>query len=96
MADMLLVKVLLNSVVSTLNGKFMCVNISIFYLNTLLPWYKYLRLKLGSIPQEVIDKYKLLEKTKAYGYVYTKVDKGMHGPPQAGLISQDLLEKDWM
>ncbi len=33
-ADMLLVKVMLNSIVSTMNAKFMCIDISNFYLNT--------------------------------------------------------------
>ena len=61
-ADMVLVKFLLNSVVSTKGAKFMRINISNFYLNTPLPRFDYLKLKLSDIPQEVIDEYKLNEK----------------------------------
>ena len=39
-ADMLLMKIMLNSVVSTLNAKFMSIDISNFYLNTPLPRYQ--------------------------------------------------------
>ena len=59
---MVLVKFLLNSVVSTKGAKFMRINISNFYLNTPLPRFDYLKLKLSDIPQEVIDEYKLNEK----------------------------------
>ena len=61
-ADMVLVKFLLNSVVSTKGAKFMRINISNFYLNTPLPRFDYLKLKLSDIQQEVIDEYKLNEK----------------------------------
>ncbi len=52
---MLLVKVMLNSVVSTMNAKFMCIDIANVYLNTPLPRFKYMKLKLTNIPQEVIN-----------------------------------------
>ena len=93
-ADMLLVKVMLNSVASTMNAKFMCIDISNFYLNTPLPRYKYLKLKLSDIPQEVIDEYNLMEKVTPDGFVYVEIRKGMYGLPQAGLIVRELLEKD--
>ncbi len=60
-ADMLLVKCMLNSVVSTMNAKFMCIDISNFYLNIPLKRYEYLNLKITYIPQEVIEEYKLRE-----------------------------------
>ena len=41
-ADILLVKVMLNSVVSTMNAKFMSIDISNFYLNTPMERYEYL------------------------------------------------------
>ncbi len=52
---MLLVKCLLNSVVLTKGARFMSINIRNFYLNTPLPRYIYMTLKLIDIPQEVID-----------------------------------------
>ena len=84
-ADMLLVKCMLNSVVSTLNGKFMCIDISNFYLNTPLPRPEYIKMKLSDIPQEVIDEYDLMKLATADGSVYIEVTKGMYGLPQSGL-----------
>ena len=89
---MLLVKCLLNSVVSTKRAKFMSIDISNFYLNTPLPRYEYMKLKLTDIPQEVIDKYKLEDKVTPYGFDYVEICKGMYGLPQGGLIAQQLLE----
>ena len=43
-AEMLLVKILLNSVVSTPGGKFMCLDISNFYLENPLPRPEYVKL----------------------------------------------------
>ena len=92
-ADMLLVKIMLNSVVSTLNAKFMSIVISNFYLNTPLPRYEYLKLKLDDTPAEVQEEYNLQEKVTVDGHIYIEICKGMYGLPQAGLIAQQLLEK---
>ena len=52
--DMLTVKLLLNSIVSTLNEKFMSIDIKDFYLNTPMPRSEYMRLKLNDLPDDVI------------------------------------------
>ena len=49
-ADMVSVKVMLNNVMSIPGAKIMSINISNFYLNTPLPQYEYLKLKLIDIP----------------------------------------------
>ena len=72
-ADMLLIKCMFNSVLSTPGAKFMGIDISNFYLNTPLPRYEYLKLKLADIPQEVIDEYKLMEKATPDEYVYVEI-----------------------
>ncbi len=41
MADLLTVKLLLNSIISTPNAKFMSIDIKDFYLNTPMARYKY-------------------------------------------------------
>ena len=58
-ADMLLAKILFNSVVSTENARFMTIDISNFYLNTPMKRYEYVRLNIKDIPDEVIEEYKL-------------------------------------
>jgi hypothetical protein len=63
-ADLLLIKILLNSVISTKGAKFAMADLSNFYLMTELKRPKFGRVKLSDIPQEIIDKYKLNTKTK--------------------------------
>ncbi|EJK70216.1 hypothetical protein THAOC_08441, partial [Thalassiosira oceanica] len=91
-ADMLLVKILLNSVVSTPGAKFMTTDISDFYLATPLKRMEYLRLSLRDIPEEIISEYNLHEKA-VNGHVFVEVSRGMYGLPQSGLLANELLEK---
>jgi hypothetical protein len=92
-ADLLTVKLLLNSVISTKNAKFMTLDIKNFYLNTPLSRYEYLRLRLDNFPEDVIAQYKLKDIVTSDGYVYIEVRKGMYGLPQVGLLAEELLEK---
>jgi hypothetical protein len=55
--------------------------------------YKYFRMKLELFPPDIIDKYGLRDKVDANGNVFCKVQRGMYGLPQAGIIAQDLLTK---
>ena len=92
-AGMLTVKLLLNSVISTKNARFMTIDIKDFYLNTPMKRFEYMRLKMSEIPQDFIDEYNLQDKVTADGYVHLEIRKGMYGLPHAGRIAQDLLEK---
>ena len=91
--DLLTVKLLLNSVVSTLNAKFMTIDIKYFYLNTPMSRYKYMRLKLTDLPADFVEQNDLASKVTGDGYVYVKIRRGMYGLPQSGLLAQKLLEK---
>ena len=62
-ADLLTVKLLLNSVISTPYAKFMGIDIKNFYLNTPMPRFEYFRLKLDNFPEDVILQYGLREKS---------------------------------
>ena len=90
--DLTLVKVHLNSVISTKNARYMTVDIEIFYLNTPMERYKYVLLKPTDIPDEIVQQYKLHDKADSEGNVYIEVRKGMYGLPQAGILAQKLLE----
>ena len=92
-ADLLTVKLLLNSVISTKNAKFMTLDIKNFYLNTPMSRYEYLRHRLDNFPEDVIAQYNLKDIVTSDGHVYIEVRKGMYGLPQAGLLAQELLEK---
>ena len=49
-AELLAIKLLLNSVISTPGAKFMTIDISNFYLNTPMDRYYYMRMKLDMFP----------------------------------------------
>ena len=91
--DMLTVKLLLNSIVSTPNTKFTSIDIKDFYLNTPMPRYEYMRLKLRNLPDDVIRHYKLANIATKDGHIYTEIRRGMYGIPAAGILAQQLLEK---
>ena len=92
-ADLLLAKILFNSVISTKNARFMTIDIKNFYLNTPIQRYEYIKLKLSDIPTEVIEEYNLRSIATDDDFVYVEIRAGMYGLPQAGLIAQQLLEK---
>jgi hypothetical protein len=89
---MTLVKVLLNSIISTENAQCLILDVKNFYLNTPMKRFEYMQLKLNDIPEEIIIKYKLPEIATEDGYVYCEIQKGIYGLPQAGMIAQDLLQ----
>jgi len=91
-ADLLLIKIFLNSVISSDRAKFATADLSNFYLMMPLKQPEYGRVKLTDIPDEIINKNKLHEKA-IDGWVYFKVMRGMYGLPQAGSNSHDKLEE---
>jgi hypothetical protein len=92
-ADLLTVKLMFNSVISTPNAKFMIIDIKDFYLMTPMEQYEYFRMKLELFPPNIIEEYGLRKKVDADGNVFCEVQRGMYGLPQAGIIAQDLLTK---
>ena len=91
--DLLIVKLLLNSIISTAGAKFMTMDIKDFYLNTPMARYEYMRLCITNMPEDAIKHYNLRDKATPDGYVYCEIQKGMYGLPQAGIIAQQLLEE---
>ena len=91
-ADMITVKILLNSVISTVHAKFMTIDIKDFYLNTPMERPEYMQLTLSDIPSNIIEFYHLCDIAHD-GYVFVRIQKSMYGLPQAGIITQQLLEQ---
>ena len=83
-ADMLVAKLLFNSVISTPNAKFMTMDISNFYLMTPLTRPEFIRIKLSDIPDEIIMEYNQRELVTEDGLIYIQANKGMYGLPQSG------------
>ena len=71
----------------------MTIDIKDFYLNTTMPRYEYMRLKLEDLHEDFIKEYKLRDNVTKYGYINVGICKGMYGLPQAGILAQELLEK---
>ncbi len=69
----------------------MTMDIKDFYLNTQMATYKYMRLKILDMPDEVIEQYKLNDIGTPDGHIYCEIQKGMYGLPQVGVIVQELL-----
>jgi hypothetical protein len=84
-------KILINSVISTKDAKFLVIDIKNFNLNTPLGRFEYMVINLASLPQETIEKYDL-NKLAQDGKVYIEIQKGMYGLPQAGILTNKLLQ----
>jgi hypothetical protein len=72
-ADLLTVKLMLNSVISTPDAKFMTIDIKDFYLMTPMDRYEYFRMKLELFPPDIIEEYGLRDKVDADGNVFCEV-----------------------
>ena len=67
-----------NSILSTPDGKYPIVYVNNFYLNNPTKKAEYLKIALKKNPQEIIDKYDLLNK-RCNRYLYVRIEKGMYG-----------------
>ena len=88
-ADMEVVKVLVNSVVST-NAQWMTLDIEDYYLGTPLPRHEWLRIHIKFIPDDIRAKYGLDPYIDG-DHILFCVTKGMYGLPQAGILAQARL-----
>ena len=91
--EMLVAKMLFNSVISTKGACFMTMDISNFYLMTPLHRPKFICMKLSDIPDKITNKYKLKKKTTLDGSINIRAKQGMYRLPQSGLLANKLLEK---
>ena len=89
-ADMTTAKLHWNSVLSTPNAKYMCLDIGNLYLSATLDRYEYMKMPLNLFPQWTIDQYDLTNKA-VRGFVYLQMRKAVWGLPQAGILANKLL-----
>ncbi|EJK68827.1 hypothetical protein THAOC_09958 [Thalassiosira oceanica] len=96
-ADMLLFKILLNSVVSTPGAKFMTIDISNFYLNTPMKRFEYVKLALSDIPEEVITEYNLHEKAvRPSTSRHPRAGASREAPEAHGYYQSPLVHGLWL
>jgi hypothetical protein len=92
-ADTTLFKILVNSILSMPKVKCIMIDIKDFYLRTPMERPEYMQLKIMDIPDKVIQQYNLMLLVTQDGCVYSEITQGMYGLHQAGIIVQELLEK---
>ena len=71
----------------------MTIDIKYFNLNTPMDQFEYMKLKLSDLPEYFVKLYNLASKFDKNGFVYLKIRCSMYGLPQAGILAQQLLEK---
>ena len=84
--DMVTVKLHLNSVISTNGARYCTIDLKDFYLMTPMTRPEYMRMKLKDLPTEFVQLYRLTDKVDTNGYIHIKIQKGMYGLPQAGIV----------
>lgn len=92
-ADLTTVKCLANSIISTKNGKAMACDLKNYYLGTIMKRHEFAKVHISLIPPEIVIKYKLLELQDSKGYIYIRIEKGMYGLPQAGILANQQLAR---
>ena len=91
--EMMTVKMHLKSVISTKGAQYCTIDLKDFYLNTPMERPDHMRMKMKDLPQEFLDMYDLTKLVGDDGNVYIKIQKGMYGLPQAGILVQQQLEQ---
>jgi hypothetical protein len=77
----------LNSVISTKGARYCTIDLKDFYLMTPMARPKFMCMKIKALPTKNIELYKLNGKATSDGFIYIKIQKGMYGLPQAGILA---------
>ncbi len=85
-ADLDTAKLHWNSVISTENARYMCLDIKNFYLTAALEYFKYMKIPLTLFPVWTIEQYNL-HKLALDGWVYIKMRRAVWGLSQAGILA---------
>ena len=91
--DLITVKMLTNSIISTPHAKWMTLDIKKIYLNTPTKRKEYMHMDLSNFTEDVLDHYNLKYLAGPNGKIHVEISKGMYGLLIAGRISQDPLEE---
>ena len=89
-SDLDTMKLHVNSTISDVTSRYMCMDVNDLYLNNQMDRDKYIIIQISMISQEFVEKYNLAEKAHN-GYIYARVKKVMYGLPQAGQIAHAAL-----
>jgi hypothetical protein len=93
-ADLLTIKLLINSMISTPRTRFVTMDIKNFYLCTPLMRYEYMQLKLSNMPEDVIVHYHLLDIATLMGTSTAKSARACTGSCKWGSLRRNYWRKD--
>jgi hypothetical protein len=91
-ADIDTAKMHWNSVVSTPDARYMCLDIKNFYLTAALEYFEYMKIPLSLFPSWTIKQYNLKE-LALDGWVYIEMRRAVWGLPQAGILANKRLRR---
>ncbi len=74
-----------NSVVSTKDAQYMCLDIKNFYLTAALEYFEYMKIPLALFPSWMVVQCNL-NKLALDGWVYIEMRRAVWGLPQAGIL----------
>ncbi len=92
--DLLTIKLLINSVISTPGAIFFMMDIKNFYLCTPMTRYEYMQLKLSDMPDNIIAHYHLCNITTPTGTSTAKSAKACMGSRKRGSLRRNYWQKD--
>ena len=85
-------KLHVNSAISDVKLRYMCIDVKYFHLNNQMGRSEYIVIQISIIPQECLDKYNV--KGKAHNrYIFVQVPKLVYVLVQVGQIAHDALVK---
>ncbi len=89
-ADLTTSKLNWNSVLSTEGARYMCLDITNFYLTMPLDRFEYMKIPLNNFPEWIIKQYNL-NKHALNGFIYLEMRRAVCGLPQTGILANKLL-----
>ncbi|KAI2496471.1 hypothetical protein MHU86_18012 [Fragilaria crotonensis] len=92
-ADLTTAKLLINSVLSTKNAKFLTADLKDFYLGTPMERYEYMRIPIHMIPDVIIDQYNLRPLIHN-GHVYVEIRRGILVVDDFGIRYTDIADAE--
>ncbi len=92
-ANLLTIKILINSIISSPGTKFMTMDIKELYLNTPMARYKYMQLHITDMPEDVIEHYNLRDKATLMAISTVKYKRGCMAYHRLVSLPSNFLRK---
>jgi hypothetical protein len=93
-ADLYTAKLHWNSIVSTKDAKYMCLDIKKIYLTAALEYYEYMKIPIALFPLWTRAQYNL-DKLAKDGWVYIEMCRAVWGLTQAGILANKRSAGNW-